>query len=673
MRVFVYVGKFKVKTWPKVDDLKLVSACFLSMSTLSGYIEVLKLKMQVKAALLGEWLQSQAFESTWKNKLKDAFQSFESVRQFYDAYPSPDDADAAQADTAWLVGCPESVSIASEFLYEVLYADAFDGRYRDAVKSKHEAGDFLAYATVKKRLSDVEDALRSEAKPAGAPAGVVSTATGAATSLVSAAEGSANTAKAASASEGGGSDAQHDRLYNSLSADEQEMWRQHMLKTIRTHCRFVVDNSSAADLEKNLRDCPYAMLRGDPTGLVLIHFDVKKYGEPLTRPDLRIATLRDSLYTKVVKAVLNSRRASSEAPPNLAVGEVAVLLDGGKKSNKNKLVQPFRDGTTKDKSKKDKAEDEEDEDGNEEEALEDDERPSLVCDTLQVAYTEESLATRKKRLRGTASLKQIEWAHILSCGRLSLPSRQRKFYSGSSSGDLIQGVVKPTLSDEWHLSWKEKKSLYGKRHLIAVGGKTEEAGDDGPARIGDRTANAMEPVCFHSMPAEFYAELIHTFFCKLVIDLTPTDAKFGYECLKARVGYVAVAFNNEHVALLERRLLELLKKDMTESDSPLFSSAYCEAVGLNTSAVKRKAAAAVDAVAKPKGKGRGRGRGRTKTAAKPAAGDAETQDDKATAAAKKKPKTGGPEAEGGELVEVEDDEPEEGEAEDDDVWDPLAS
>ena len=42
-------------------------------------------------------------------------------------------------------------------------------------------------------------------------------------------------------------------------------------------------------------------------GLVLYHYDVKQSGDPQTRADLRIAPLRDSIYHRLVRAVLNAR------------------------------------------------------------------------------------------------------------------------------------------------------------------------------------------------------------------------------------------------------------------------------------------------------------------------------------------------------------------------------
>ena len=271
-----------------------------------------------------------------------------------------------------------------------------------------------------------------------------------------------------------------------------------------------------------------------------------------------------------------------------------------------------------------------------------DDKPTFCVDTLMIGYSESSLSARKKRLRGTCTLKQMESCHILSSKRLSLPSRDRKHYAGSTTGDLISNVHMPAWSSEWQLPWKEKKELLGKKHMIAVGGKTQNKEEE---KQNSRSSNGLEPVCFHSPPYELCDELIHDFFAKIIIDLTPLDGRMAWAALRNRVGYVGVAFNPEHQRLLEDRLLALLEKEMTNPESSLFSSAYSEAVGGGSGK------APVNQTAKPKAKVKAKAKGKGK--AKP------------KAKAKSKAKQSKDEQEEGEEEKDDNDE------EDDDVWDPL--
>ena len=196
-----------------------------------------------------------------------------------------------------------------------------------------------------------------------------------------------------------------------LTKDEQEQWRQFMLKNLRSQVRFVSDHKAASDLEQAIKDCPFSKLKGGPTGLVLIHFDVKKFGESATRPDLRLPPLRDGPYTRLVRAVMTARQSEGSAAA-LQPGEVAVLLDGFKKGAKQKLINPWKDGTRKEAKAKGSTKDDEDEDdgdGDDDDCEEEeDTRPNLVFDLLQIGYTEASLNARRQKKRGTCTIKQIE-------------------------------------------------------------------------------------------------------------------------------------------------------------------------------------------------------------------------------------------------------------------------
>ena len=178
--------------------------------------------------------------------------------------------------------------------------------------------------------------------------------------------------------------------------------------------------------------------------------------------------------------------------------------------------------------------------------------------------------------------------------------------------------------------------------MIAVGGKTQNKEEE---KQNSRSSNGLEPVCFHSPPYELCDELIHDFFAKIIIDLTPLDGRMAWAALRNRVGYVGVAFNPEHQRLLEDRLLALLEKEMTNPESSLFSSAYSEAVGGGSGK------APVNQTAKPKAKVKAKAKGKGK--AKP------------KAKAKSKAKQSKDEQEEGEEEKDDNDE------EDDDVWDPL--
>ena len=74
-----------------------------------------------------------------------------------------------------------------------------------------------------------------------------------------------------------------------------------------------------------------------------------------------------------------------------------------------------------------------------------------------------------------------------------------------------------------------------KKKPTARGGKTDS--EDIPPKMGDRLNNGKERMCYFSAPVELLEELIHQFYGKLVVDLSPADGKFADACLKTRTGY----------------------------------------------------------------------------------------------------------------------------------------
>ena len=102
-----------------------------------------------------------------------------------------------------------------------------------------------------------------------------------------------------------------------------------------------------------------------------------------------------------------------------------------------------------------------------------------------------------------------------------------------------------------------------------------------------------------------------------MIDLSPLDAKFALACLKARVGYVGIAFTETHADLMKQYLYTWMKTAMTEPDSGVYNAAYAAEMngepeaedGEGGATPKAKAKGKAKAVGKPKANGNGQGEG----------------------------------------------------------------
>ena len=69
--------------------------------------------------------------------------------------------------------------------------------------------------------------------------------------------------------------------------------------------------------------------------------------------------MRDPVYTRLVSSVLLARNGcpieSANDSVQLQAGEIAVLIDGGKTGNKNRLLSPWQSKDNKAKKKEDDA------------------------------------------------------------------------------------------------------------------------------------------------------------------------------------------------------------------------------------------------------------------------------------------------------------------------------
>ena len=525
-----------------------------------SYIEVLNLKHAMHAELLQTWLPGIGLPIEHVNKMQEVFADVPGVRASVTGYP-----DQPTVDTSWMVGWPPSSVAACTFLEEIIYSVAYDGRYRDAIKSKATVVDILAYESVKREIDEIATTLAQERSAAAAARGEVTTP----------ATPAPSTGETIQTPESKG--------FHTMDLHDQTHWEKVIKKLIHTYVDIIVEKKSAAELEVAIRESTLANIKGDPTGLVLFYFDVKQSGEALTRPELRVTPLRDGIYHRLVRTVLVARTMNG-ATPGLRSGEVAILLDGGRAGNATKLIAPWREGTAKDKKTSKQDDDDEDEDDNKEDGSgNEDENGAEVLNftssTINVIYSEESMISNRKTLRNsTGGIRQSELAHMLSHSKVCLPERARKHYPGTTSGDTIMGVAAAEPDKEWTMSWADKKALFGKKNLIAVGGKTKGASPDDV--VERKTDSTQVPVTHHGMPPAWYDELIHMFFCKAIVDLTPLDAKFAWQAVLNRVGYVGIAFTEEHKTMIYARLVEQMKIEMCQPGSKLYNAQYAKATGL---------------------------------------------------------------------------------------------
>ena len=221
---------------------------------------------------------------------------------------------------------------------DLIYSNTFDGRYRDAIKSKLGVHDVLEYPSVKERLDAVIEATKAERDAATAAAAADATAAGAAAGGAGSGAGATAGAEAPGvvdpSAQAPDASAGATTGFASLGDSDKAYWEKYITKYILTYIKLVPDQKTQALLVSALQECPSMSLQGDMTGLVVYHFDVKKFGEPQTRPDLRISPLQDKAYHRLVRAALQARHSGpDDSTATLGPGTVAVVIDGGRKGD----------------------------------------------------------------------------------------------------------------------------------------------------------------------------------------------------------------------------------------------------------------------------------------------------------------------------------------------------
>ena len=310
-----------------------------------------------------------------------------------------------------------------------------------------------------------------------------------------------------------------------------------------------------------------------------------------------------------------------------------MIFDGGKPGLTTKLLAPWRPKSNK---KVLDAEDAAEDDDHDDMDVDGNAKAHIVQSQLNIGYDADSIAARRKLVRGTMVLKQMEGAHIMSHNKISLPEKAWGHYPGTNMGDTLLGVALPAYdaSEVWKLTWKHKKSLYGKKHLVAVCGKTLNMGP-----LDKRHDDKVEPVCYNPTPALMYEAICKGFFVKFIIDLTPADSTIGWMAILKNINYIGICYTEEHCNLLFQRFLDMMKVEMAiASNTNIYNPTYAMAIGKKTEAEKNP---------KPKPKGKTKPKARPKTAAEK----------------EKKPKKDDAESEG----EPSDD----NESEKSEIWDPL--
>ena len=307
--------------------------------------------------------------------------------------------------------------------------------------------------------------------------------------------------------------------------DDLEQWGSFAKRLFQTHVTLYVvpPEISHAALSKVISESHFGKLKGESGKCVLINYDPASAGEPVTRPEIRVAPLRDAgaHANTMVKGAIGARSSDGE----LVSGDLYLMWDAKRHGNEAALLKPFSKAGEKAMTKE--------------------------RQTLYVIYEEASLSARRGAVRGMATIQQVEFVHIVSKSVVEGEERKRTHYAGTTHGDTLGPVTLPDPKTLWLLPFGDKKKLYGHARMD-VGGPTPGAeGSQAPQRFAD----SLEPVGYHTKPEHLYDELDVAYGAKGWLDLTALDETIALMCIKKRKPYFGCVLTQFHLEALTHRIM----------------------------------------------------------------------------------------------------------------------
>ena len=128
---FINIGEFAVK---KLGDAR------------QSYVAVLNYKLEIKNHLLGDFLDALNIDPSAKSKLREVFDTFNTVRTHVTTYD--DDigfSGSVSVDLTYQAQWKNSALLTAGLIEDMVFNTTFDPRYRDGIKTHAELSDIMEY------------------------------------------------------------------------------------------------------------------------------------------------------------------------------------------------------------------------------------------------------------------------------------------------------------------------------------------------------------------------------------------------------------------------------------------------------------------------------------------------------------------------------------------------
>lgn len=382
-----------------------------------GLTELILMKRSMRDFLMTRFLDTRNIHADYKQKLRTIFTDSDAYRAKF----RPLDG---TGDTSFLAAWPQSASKALDMIETTcfLFCGQEDATIKIGIKSGKTAQEILeGYQPWKQMIEEIDATLKSEHS-------TMKTDEDADEVLPSGSAAAEGASKSGGTSIAGGSSAagtaqQASTVTKTLSVLEDN-WLEHAQRHISKFCVLIVESScTQTQLQASLQGVALGTVQGGRAGNVIITFDCNLFGESVTAPHVRKAPLQQVVINKMWKAV-QACRATSDQTGLFPVGDVLVLIDGGRKSDQ--FLNYFGMGTARrnaDKNRKQR------------------EGKTLLREVI-IALDEKSVKARKLRKKSRHDLLQCtQKAYVLHNSLTHIGLRMHKHFSDTSNMSNMLGPV----------------------------------------------------------------------------------------------------------------------------------------------------------------------------------------------------------------------------------------
>eukprot|EP00435_Cladocopium_sp_Y103_P050067 s89_g15.t1 len=183
-----------------------------------------------------------------------------------------------------------------------------------------------------------------------------------------------------------------------------------------------------------------------------------------------------------------------------------------------------------------------------------------------ILFTDESLRSRKKRVKGSYS----GHSHLVTASSANLsqavPEKTYDYHAGSCWSDVVTNVEALSGSE-----LTDKEEILGQNRIVEVTADAKEKAEGGE---GAATLESVFSAAI--LPEKFYRDLLRGHSAKGMIDLAAGQGTACKACLAERLPYFGLTLTETHSKKLELQLTDFVVAEMKREGSTFFRPEACQ-------------------------------------------------------------------------------------------------